>query len=333
MDGHNRPQTTTGMHCKNKIVQQEVLGVNLKLSAPADLMKLLLRKCETFLPTGVNTNVDLGATNGAVHVSVKRGKPKLCIRGSSATFSSIARDESVTTDTLITASRLIEVQLNKRGIFCMNAGAVSYGDQAVLLLGPYGAGKTSTAVRLCLGNNKIHYITGNRIFLDSKNNEILGGMDSCSLRLSSIAGEFVDVAEKLPEQLGIDTGLMDASQFIQTGRYSFNSAQIGLTRATFPVKVKAIALITKMDRAFLSFYPAPGGPSEILQLHGALCEYSEKGYVMLGPRLFFPDIFSKDLKAARLDYAVRIAETIPMVYMEGRLRDICSNIEAQLFAI
>ncbi len=315
----------------SKIATQNVefsaLGVRISISIPSDLAASLMEKSAIFLP------IDGDKTPRAVEpieINVMRGSPGLRVDGKSAVFVSNADDNSIVTDTLIIASRLLEKVLNEHGVFTMHAASVSYDGRAVLLLGPYGGGKTTAAVHLCLKDHTIGYVTGGRVFLDAGSGNVLYGMDTISMRTGSVINEFRAVDADLPRKLGLDPQRIPPSQYVDASRIYFGSSKLGLNRANFPLSVGAIALIRKFEGNFVMFKPEHAGSPEILALHAALCEYSEKGYVMLGPRLHFPDIFTQELKSERLNYAERLAEEVPVVYVEGRLEDVSMALRGLL---
>lgn len=310
-----------------KGVELNALGIRINISMPSDLVAQLIDRSGMFLPLGGEKT---SRTAEPVEVNVTRGSPSLIIDGKRADFTSNADDGTIVTDTLIIASRLMEKALNELGIFSIAASSVSYDKGAVLLLGPYGSGKTTTAVYLCLKDPMIGYVSGNRIFIDQRSGTVVYGMDSVSMKAGSVIHEFPALGVNLPRGLDLDPRNIDPSRLVQTSKITSSSSKLGLTRADFPLKLKAIALMRKLDSDFVMFEPEKIGDSEILFMYSAICEYSESRYVIIGQRLLFPDIFTQELKMARLDYAEQLIRGTPVVYVEGRLDDMAQGIRKLL---
>jgi len=298
----------------NGTVQLRPFGVNLRVDFPPGLEMEAANKSQVYLPMCS----PYFAIPQAVKVSVKRGEPNLTIDGYKAQFTSNTEDSSMVADALLIASRLVEKALNQNNIFSMHASSISYEGKAVLLVGAYGSGKTTTAINLCMNDKTIGYVTGNRPFLQNSSNKVLYGMGHISVSTSSLVEE-LHIKRDTLEKIGFNQKSSTPYQAIQASRTHFDASVLDITRADFPLDLKAVILIRKSHRDFVSFMPDVAGEQEVRVLHSALREYSEKNYVLMGPKIILPDIFTEAEKHARLEYAIHVAKSVPILYAEGTL--------------
>ncbi len=303
-------------------VRFKPFGIELRVNAPEDLHSELLDKSAIYLPLGVSYNI---ATTQQIEINVERGAPRLEIENFKANLTSDSKNNSIVSDTLLIASRLLEKALNQNGIFSMHASGVSYNGKAVLILGPYGSGKTTTAFNACMKNYTIRYVTGNRPFLKTSTNEILYGMNShASLQRSSLVSELGIRSDALAS-MHINKG-DDPSVTIQSSRVVIDPSAFGVQISSFPLDLEALVMVRKSHRDLVSYEPGTISEREIMAIYYALCEYSESIYVMFGPRLIFPNILSEEEKRKRFEYAERLSKSTRIIYAEGKLNDLSAYI-------
>ena len=184
------------------------------------------------------------------------------------------------TDSIALASSLLERSLNRIGIFSLHASGIAYDGRGVLLIGPNGSGKTTTAVYSCMKHPEVNYITGNRAFLDPNNLEILEGIDKFSVRNNNLLDElrpFVSVPE-------------------QKGRTYLHSEQVGINRANFPVKIKAIMVLTGRGIPLFTHSPKKNSENELVSLYDAVEMFGERRQVMFGSVAPYPEILDIGLR-------------------------------------
>jgi hypothetical protein len=267
-----------------------------------------------------------GVSQNQIEVTVEMGSPKLQINGSSAELH-LSSDNSneMASDAVFLVSKLLEKSLNENGIFSAHASAVSFGKNGILLLGPSGAGKTTTAIYSCLDNKSIKYVTGNRAFLDSKTNKIIQGIPDFSLRSSSVFDEYTKF--NLSQRLNLSKNTFSCSQKLQNFKMAFSPSQFGIEVGKVPLNLRAILLVRKMNSNFVKFEPEKSGKEELMNVYSSLCEFSEiLPSVIVGAKLHYPDIFDAKIKTERLNFAESLVKTIPVIYAEGRLSDLSKFI-------
>lgn len=312
---------------KAEPVELSSFGVKLRISVPQDLETRLLRKSSMYFPIDGSEKIALKAQ--PIEVTVKRGEPRISIQDSHAIFVSNSGDDSIVADALLITSRLLEKTLNQNGIFTLHASGVSYNGKAILLLGSYGSGKTTTALNICINDKEIGYITGNRPYIQMGDNKVVYGMGHVSLGTSSLVEE-LHIGNDYLKKIGFDPSHQTPYQAIHASRTYFDYSVLDITRATFPLDLKAVILIKKSPRELVSFKLDAAGDKEKRAIYSALREYSEKNYVMIGPKLILPDITTDVEKRTRLDYAVQLAGSIQFLYAEGTLNALTSFISSFL---
>ncbi|MCL4381171.1 hypothetical protein M1141_02745 [Candidatus Marsarchaeota archaeon] len=307
------------------IIRLKPFGVDLRVDLPIELKSQFTRKCPIYLPMN---NVCL-TTPQVIEINVAWGKPSLTIEEYKATFKSNATDSMIVADTLLIASRLVEKVLNQNNIFSLHASSLSYNNQAVLLIGAYGSGKTTTAVNLCMKDKTIGYVTGNRPFLQNSNNKILYGMGHISVCTSSLVEE-LHIKDEVLKNIGFNSKNTNPYYAIQASRISFDASILNITKACFPLNLKAIIFVKKSDREFVLFKSDRTNERDIMAIYYALREYSEKNYVMIGPKIILPDIVTEQEKYIRLEYAEKLAKSTPIIYAEGKLDALSSFVKSIL---
>lgn len=128
---------------------------------------------------------------------------------------------------------VLERQLQRLGYLTLHAAAAAFGGRAALLIGPTGAGKTTTAVRLCRDHGC--ELVGNDLVVVGGRNEprTLTGTRHLRLRYSSLA-------QVMPELLGFFPATVDDPW---RTKIDLAPSQIDVTVAAGPAVVGAVAFV------------------------------------------------------------------------------------------
>ncbi|MCW6161011.1 MAG: hypothetical protein LVQ97_02395 [Candidatus Micrarchaeales archaeon] len=319
---------------KNKTKQRlidagfDLFGVGVHLKLPEDMYQKFQSTFTQFLPevqfiAGKKLSID-------IDINIAYGPRSLKVNGYSVRFSAPADLDRIVIDAVLITSRLIEMKLNKKGIFSIHGSAVSYGDECVLIIGPSGAGKTTTAVYTCMLDKELAYAAGNRIFVDSKDMRVIGGVKKSSLRLGSIRNEFNEF-QNLQTKESIKSGNLDTDSAVQVNRISVWPSQLGICESGYPLRVKAVIILRKMDSNLCVLEKKGKTDSELLAFYTALSEYSERMPAILMSALIpYPDEVSYTLKKKRLYFSNQFLASKPVIYIEGRLPEIARSIKQYL---
>ncbi len=319
----SKKQTTT--------LDLNLLGVRTAITIPAKIEDHFNDQLTKYLPICEETSQNYKISEVQLKINIRQGNPRLRIDDDTATFYSNSNTKTLVVDSVFLVSKLLEKALNKKGIFSLHASGLSYGENGVLIVGPTGSGKTTTAVFTCLQDKTIGHVSGNRVFLDSNSHEIIYGIDRFSLRKTSILNEFKRF--HVAKRVGLNTNNIAKGQLAHADKVSLTSAYLGIKRAKFPLKLERIIIIQKMDNELVTFDARKGGNTELLTVYSALTEFSERvPCMMVGPKILFPEVFGEQLKAKQLRFAVELTKTIPITYVGGGLMEISKFIENKIKA-
>jgi len=142
---------------------------------------------------------------------------------------------------------MLEAQLHRRGFVTLHAAAVARDGWAVVLLGPAGAGKTTTAIRLCREHGC--ELTGNDLV-------VVGGRE----RVSTVAGSarlrlrYSSIARVLPELLGLfPAAVTDPWRT----KVDVTPDRVGVAAAQNPAEVAAVVFV-HVDNGYPNLVVGPG---------------------------------------------------------------------------
>jgi len=142
---------------------------------------------------------------------------------------------------------MLEAQLHRHGFVTLHAAALARDGRAVVLLGPAGAGKTTTAIRLCREHGC--ELTGNDVV-------VVGGRES----LSVVAGtahlrlRHSSIARVLPELLGLFPPVVTDPW---RTKIDVSPDRIGVPAAQKPAEVAAVVFI-HVDNGYPNLVAGPG---------------------------------------------------------------------------
>jgi hypothetical protein len=168
-----------------------------------------------------------------VHVEAAPGDPAATWDRSTLTVRA-ATGELLGEGLLYLAYLVLESELHRHGYLTLHAASACRGRSAVLLLGPAGAGKTTTLLRLCRDHGAA--LVGNDLVVvggSAAVPEVLAGSRHLRLRHASIA-------QAIPELLGLFTGDVSDSW---RAKQDIDPVRLGIDAATGPVPVAAAVFV------------------------------------------------------------------------------------------
>lgn len=167
---------------------------------------------------------------------------------------------------LYLAQLVLEHALQGRGYVTLHAAAAAIGGRAVLLLGPTGAGKTMTLLRLCRDHGAT-LIGNDLVVVGGPGMDALAGTRHVRLRHTS-------VARVMPELLGLFPGDVRDSW---RAKRNLDPQRLGIRPAATPVSL-ALTVFVHVDPAYLELVDQPGdGLIHRLNLHENALRYIRGG--------------------------------------------------------
>lgn len=215
---------------------------------------------------------------------------------------------------------MLELELNKRGMYSLHASAISYKGKSIVFIGPPGAGKTTTALSCALSDREVGLISDDRVVIDG--NSIVGSTRSLNVRNGSISSE-LDRFRVTPSKLK-DA----AANKLGDSRAGIEPHQLGLTVShTFPMSLDTIIHVKKIPVKFSATIEGVAKTHHFLRLYEALSFYNDEApAIVLANKLPYPELFDMELKNRRIEFAGELLETKRVMYAEGELADIVKYI-------
>ena len=291
------------------------MGIKLGMSIPNEVYPYFLKRYEAVLPKMERSSY---TEKYDAFVESSFGKPLLEFHDSNITMSSNASPRQFATDVILAGSKLLEFELNKRGIHSLHAAAIAYKGEGIIFLGPGGAGKTTTALSCCLMDKDATLISGSRLFVSDEG--IVGGMPGIDLRSGSINAEFGEEFARVAQ---------DANSIAWEERKLLTPRDAGIRMCEdqFPMPIKAFVLLKKLPKTLTVFHDGIDKEAFLLRLYDALYVFAElTPYLMLGNGLPYPDIYSYEMKKERAAFASRLLENPDRIYLEGDMKEMADFV-------
>lgn len=142
---------------------------------------------------------------------------------------------------------LLESRLQEHGYVTLHAAAAVIDRSAVLLLGPAGAGKTTTLLRLCRDHGAT--LAGNDLVVVGGPGEPIALAGSQHVRL-----RHASVSRAMPELLGLFPGTVEDPW---REKRVFDPARLGIAAANNPVPIRLVAFV-HVDVNYEELVDGPG---------------------------------------------------------------------------
>lgn len=294
-------------------VNLQFLGSPVRLSMPNDAYEIFLKNYQKYLPKFETMEGTTGFP-----VSISHGAPQLLF-GDGIKLSDDADREQLVKDTILLLSKVLEYNLNKVGIFSLHASSVAYGSEGIAIIGQSGAGKTTSAVRACMIDKGISFVSGNRVFIDGKS--IIAGTSLMQLRRGSLELE-LGIKDK-PEVK--ETSFQNRKVSIDPENLDISSVQ------HYPVRIKKLISLKKLDTELkvsqMNLKDYNRFNEAFSWLYDAASKYSDYfPNIILGPKIPYPDMFGSELREKRVQFVSNLLDNVELFNVEGRLDSIAAFI-------
>jgi hypothetical protein len=187
-------------------------------------------------------------TASVVHRATAAGPAVVWDRTRASLLVTAAEDEIGAEELLHLAYLVLENRLQHSGYVTLHAAGACWQDQAVLLLGSAGAGKTTTLLRLCRDHAAV--MIGNDLVLAGGPGEVptaLAGTRHLRLRHAS-------VARVMPELLGLFPGTVTDSWRV---KQTLPPARLGIDVANGPAQIR-VTVFVHVDPGYPALVDEPG---------------------------------------------------------------------------
>ncbi len=217
------------------------------------------------------------------------------------------------------ASRLLEREMNKAGIFSMHGACVNFGSDAMLLVGDSGSGKTTVALNMCIADHDISFVTGNRALVSG--NSVVGGVLSVNVRIGSIAGELRGLMPEGTKHEFLTSG-RNWEDRIYLPPESLNIKINGV----YPLKLAVIAVVKKLPNNLSVEFRGPDDNEVVYQLYDDISRWADRKPYAAGSLMHYPELFTLEDKQHRLSQIKAMMNGTKFLYVNGRLDDITSYL-------
>jgi len=176
------------------------------------------------------------STSGAclVHVPTAVGRASAAWDAARAILTVRAAPSEISGEALLhQAYLLLESRLQEHGYVTLHAAAAVLGRSAVLLLGPAGAGKTTTLLRLCRDHGAM--LAGNDLVVAGGPGEPIALAGSQHVRL-----RHASVSRAMPELLGLFPSMVGDPW---REKRVFDPARLGIAAAERPAPIRLVAFV------------------------------------------------------------------------------------------
>lgn len=302
----------------------EFLGVKILVTMPKGVFVPFMSRSPAVLPT-VNQSI-LGADSD-LHIYSEYGKPALMVRDDLVYLSSTTDKKQFAVDVMLATSKFLEKLLNQKGIYSFHASAISYKDEATIILGQPGAGKTTVAMGACYIDNEIKLVSGSRFFV--QNESIVAGIASMDIRRGSIIS---DLGKNLRGAKPASVVQSEKENSAWDARITLNPEEESIKmNTTYPIRVKDFVLVKRLPKQLSVISDQIDRDSFLSRIYDAVFAFSEQiPWYVLGSKIPYPDIFGTQMKKERLEFGDRLLGSKKYVYLEGTLEDISSHLANKL---
>ena len=211
-------------------------------------------------------------------------------------------------DTIMTLSRLFDKILIENGYYIMHSSAVSKDENAILFSGISSAGKTTSALKLCLEYDDIKFCSGDKTVL--KEDEVIGGTKRTHVRKGSILYEL----PKLKKYFNIEDNenIWNEQVYLRPSWVNIKEENEKKLKAIiFPKKLSLPLKIKKLDKR-----------DAFLRIHENLTYFYNYPHLLVGQELPLNiNIKYKD-KVKVTKYAKFLSENINVFTVDGKLDEI-----------
>lgn len=246
------------------------------------------------------------------------GKNAIKLSSESLTISENADFNQIGKDAADATLKIFEREVNKLGIFSIHGACVSCGENGTLILGETGSGKTTTALKICILNDDVRFVTGNRVFLSG--DAVIGGVSSINVRVGSIISEFRNAFPQIALNQHIKGADWEHRVYVQPKDVGVKINQ------RYPLKLCNIIVVKKLPKNIDVKVVSENGNDEKFQLYDDISRWGDRKPYLAGSSMHYPEIFTRNLKQMRLNQASQMLTNIPFLYINGRLDSMADHI-------
>lgn len=302
---------------ESRSLQIGVFGVKLDITMPEDVYPIFERKYRAVLPQASGTRSDAECN---VRITATHGPPLLRIDNGNVVMSSFANSSQFAIDVMLAASKFLERELNKNGIYSFHASAISHNGVGMIFLGQPGAGKTTTALSVCFLNKEVQLVSGSRCFV--KEDKIVGSIPGLDLRLGSVMEELSSELKGVTAALNLD----NVRAWDQ--RVVIKPDEAGITlNSKYPIDIGSFVLVKKLPKNLTVITEGIERDAFLARIYDSIYTFSEQlPHYVLGSKIPYPDIFGEAMRLKRMGFGEQVLAGKPTIYLEGRLADMSSYI-------
>lgn len=205
-------------------------------------------------------------------------------------------------------SKFLERELNESGRYSFHSSCVGYKNQAVIILGQSGSGKSVVSFACHLYDPDCKVISGERTVVEI--NRVISGTTGITLRHGSILYQLPNI--------GIEVQ--------STGNIWTNQSKIDLPNEIFmtPYEIKAIYLLHLSE--FKLNVELMEGPDKFIQLYDNLVYFSDYfPTISVGQYKPVPNLSTIERQNARIAFVKHIID-IPLYSISGQINEVVPEI-------
>lgn len=304
-----------------KTAEISFLGVKIGLSMPKEIYSLFLDKYRSVLPEISDV---VSGRSPDFFINYSFGEPSLKIVDNTAYMASKAKNSQAAIDVMLAASKFLERELNRNGIYSLHASAVALGKDGTIFLGHQGAGKTTVALSCSFLDPEVKLVSGSRVFV--KEDKIVGGIPSIDLRFGSAVSE---LSAELRDR-GNPTFIQHQQAWGQRILLRPEDLRVNLN-TEYPIGIRRFVLVEKLPKELLVIRDSIDRDSFLVRVYDALYAFSEHiPQYILGSKIPYPDIFGDDMRQARIQFGERLLGSKQFIYLEGGLTEISTYVLREL---
>ena len=304
-----------------KTAEISFLGVKIGLSMPMEVYGLFLDKYRSVLPPISDT---VSCRNPDFFINYSFGEPSLRLVDNTAHIVSKAKNSQAAIDVMLAASKFLERELNRNGIYSLHASAIALGRDGTIFLGQQGSGKTTVALSCSFLDPEVKLISGSRVFV--KEDKIVGSIPSIDLRFGSVISELsTELQDSKNSTIIQNQQVWDQRVLLRPEDLHIN------TNAEYPIDIRRLVLVKKLPKELLAVRNSIDRDSFLVRVYDALYAFSEHiPQYVLGSKIPYPDIFGNGMRQSRIQFGERLLGSKQPIYLEGRLAEISTYVVREL---
>jgi hypothetical protein len=287
----------------------DICGVRVRVVSPDIDFEQFLASCGHWIPSlrrGAEGAVDL-------ELAISYGPDRLRFGPTGVELRERESPFHLSLSGAVLISRYVERLLNARGRYSVHASCIARGSDALVLIGPAFAGKTTIAALCSVLDRDVRVLSGDRTVVERSH--VIGGTTRLAFRNGTLLHDLPELAVDVDANGDIWQlqTFVDFPDAVFPGHYRIRGFCV-LGRAPGPARVHEVT-----------------GPDRFLRVYENVVYFADEfPSVALSQRQPMPRFTTMAAQRRRIRYVEGLIDTVPVKTVSGGLRQVAGALLTQL---